>query len=683
MKGAKRMPRKKWCVSRLDKEKASELSAACGVDPFASLLLVSRGITDKNQADEFFSADCAFCSPFSIKDMDKAAERINRAVEENEKIAVYGDYDADGVTASSLLYLYLEMLGADVVCYIPDRKTEGYGLNMKAVEALAADGVKLIVTVDNGISAIAESQRIYELGMELVVTDHHKVGSSLPKAQAVVDPHRPDDTAPFEDWAGVGVAFKLLCALSDGESEEILENFADLIAVGTIADIVPLTNENRAIVRRGLEKINAGENIGIKALREVSGTAERVLSANGVAFSVVPRINAIGRIERADKAFELLTSQSEERAKEIAQEIDLANAKRQELEQQITLEVQKQLDENSERAFDRVLVFDGEGWHGGVIGIVAARFVDRFSKPCIVITSSGGIAKGSGRSIEGFSLYDAINSVSDLLTHFGGHPLAAGFGINSADIPEFRQRINDYAKTVQMPFASLTLDCRLKPQFISAELIPVIESLEPFGAGNPQPVFGLFDMTLNSVQPLKGGKHVRLNLSKDRANITALRFSTPFESFPYRRGDRVDLAVRLEKNEYMGQTKVSIYIKDIRMSGTDDEKYLRSVRLYEKIRRKEAVRPEHAALAKVDRAFVASVYRFLKNEGGFSGDSDILCYRLGGDGSNACRVLLSIDILCELGILKKSDGRIILCETEKKVNLADSDLMTYLESIAK
>ena len=190
-------------------------------------------------------------------------------------------------------------------------------------------------------------------------------------------------------------------------------------------------------------------------------------------------------------------------------------------------------------------------------------------------------------------------------------------------------------------------------------------------------------MTLNSVQPLKGGKHVRLNLSKDRANITALRFSTPFESFPYRRGDRVDLAVRLEKNEYMGQTKVSIYIKDIRMSGTDDEKYLRSVRLYEKIRRKETVRPEHAALAKVDRAFVASVYRFLKNEGGFSGDSDILCYRLGGDGSNACRVLLSVDILCELGILKKSDGRIILCETEKKVNLADSDLMTYLESIAK
>lgn len=677
------MPRKKWCVSHLDKEKASELSAACGVDPFASLLLVSRGITDKNQADEFFSADCAFCDPFSIKDMDKAAERINRAVEENEKIAVYGDYDADGVTASSLLYLYLEMLGADVVCYIPDRETEGYGLNMKAVEALAADGVKLIVTVDNGISALAESQRIYELGMELVVTDHHKVGSSLPKAQAVVDPHRPDDTAPFEDWAGVGVAFKLLCALSDGESEEILENFADLIAVGTIADIVPLTNENRVIVRRGLEKINAGENIGIKALREVSGTAERVLSANGVAFSVVPRINAIGRIERADKAFELLTSQSEERAKEIAREIDLANAKRQELEQQITLEVQKQLDENPERAFDRVLVFDGEGWHGGVIGIVAARFVDRFSKPCIVITSSGGVAKGSGRSIEGFSLYDAINSVSDLLNHFGGHPLAAGFGINSADIPEFRQRINDYAKTVQMPFASLNLDCRLKPQFISAELIPVIESLEPFGAGNPQPIFGLFDMTLNSVQPLKGGKHVRLNLSKDRANITALRFSTPFESFPYRRGDRVDLAVRLEKNEYMGQTKVSIYIKDIRMSGTDDEKYLRSVRLYEKIRRKETVRPEHAALAKVDRAFVASVYRFLKNEGGFSGDSDILCYRLGGDGSNACRVLLSVDILCELGILKKSDGRIILCETEKKVNLADSDLMTYLESIAK
>lgn len=677
------MARRKWCVSHIDKEKASKLSAACGIDPFASLLLVSRGITEKEQAEAFFSENVSFCDPFSIKDMDKAVDRINLAIEKNEKIAVYGDYDADGVTASSLLYLFLEMLGADVVCYIPDRESEGYGLNVKAAEALAFDGVNLIVTVDNGISAISEAKRIEELGMDLVVTDHHKVGSALPRAVAVVDPHREDDECEFKDWAGVGVAFKLICALSDGESEEILESFSDLIAVGTIADIVPLTGENRAIVKKGVQKINAGENIGIKVLRKVSGNEDRILSANSVAFSVVPRINAIGRIERADKAFELLISQNEERANEIAHEVDLANAKRQELEQQITVEAQKQLEENPQMIFDRVLVFDGEGWHGGVIGIVAARFVDRFLKPCIVITGDGDKAKGSGRSIEGFSLYDAINSVSDLLTHFGGHPLAAGFGIASKDIPQFRKRINEYAKTVQMPFATVQLDCRLKPQFISAELIPLIESLEPFGAGNPQPLFGLFDMTITSVQPLKGGKHVRLNLTKENANITALKFSTPFDSFPYRRGDRVDLAVRLEKNEYMGQTKVSIYIKDIRMSGTDDEKYLRSVRLYEKIRRKETVRPEHAALAKVDRAFVASVYRFLKNEGGFCGDSDILCYRLGDDGSSACKVLMSIDILCELSILKKEDGKILLFNTDKKVNLQDSRLMAYLEEISR
>ena len=677
------MPRRKWCVSRIDKEKASELSAACGIDPFASLLLVSRGITEKEQADEFFSQDVSFCDPFSIKDMDKAVERINLAIEKGEKIAVYGDYDADGVTASSLLYLFLEMLGADTVCYIPDRESEGYGLNVKAAKALAADNVNLIVTVDNGISAINEAKKIKELGMDLVVTDHHKVGSVLPEATAVVDPHREDDECEFEDWAGVGVAFKLISALSDGESEEILENFSDLIAVGTIADIVPLTGENRAIVKKGVQKINAGENLGIRALREVSGTRERILSANGVAFSVVPRINAIGRIERADKAFELLISQNEERAREIAEEIDLANAKRQELEQQITLEAQKQLEKNPQMIFDRVLVFDGEGWHGGVIGIVAARFVDKYLKPCIVITGDGENAKGSGRSIEGFSLYDAINSVSDLLTHFGGHPLAAGFGIASKDIPEFRRRVNEYAKTVQMPFATVQLDCRLKPQFISADLLPVIESLEPFGAGNPQPLFGLFDMAVASVQPLKGGKHIRLNLTKESANISALKFSTPYETFPYRKGDRVDLAVRLEKNEYMGQTKVSIYIKDIRMAGTDDEKYLRSVRLYEKIRRGETVKSELAARAKVDRAFVASVYRFLKSEGGFCGDTDILCYRLGDDGSSACKVLMSIDVLCELGILKKEDGKIILCNTDKKVNLNDSSLMAYLEEISK
>lgn len=677
------MARKKWCVPRLDKEKASELSAACGVDPFASLLLVSRGVTEKEKVERFFSAETELCDPFSIKDMDKAVQRINRAVEEGEKIAVYGDYDADGVTASSLLYLFLEMLGADVVCYIPDRESEGYGLNVAAVETLARDNVNLIVTVDNGISALKEAEKIKELGMELVVTDHHKVGEKLPEAVAVVDPHRKDDLCAFEDWAGVGVAFKLICALSDGESEDILESFSDLIAVGTIADIVPLTGENRAIVKRGLQKINSGENLGIKALRAVAGVDEKALSANGVAFSVVPRINAIGRIERADKAFELLVCGDSQRAEKIAEEIDLANKKRQELEQAITLEAQKQLEENPKAAFDRVLVFDGEGWHGGVIGIVAARFVEKYSRPCIVITGDGVTAKGSGRSLEGFSLYDAINSVSDILTHFGGHPLAAGFGLLSKDIPEFRRRINEYAKTVQMPFAKVSLDCRLKPQFISAELLPVIESLEPFGAGNPQPIFGLFDMTLVSIQPLKGGKHVRLTLTKDNANITALKFSTQYETFPYRRGDKVDLAVRLEKNEYMGQTKVSIYIKDIRMSSTDDEKYLRSVRLYEKIRRGEQIRPEHAKLARVDRAFVASVYRFIKNSGGFFGDSDVLCYRLGDDGSGACRILLSVDILCELGILKKEDQKILLANTEQKVDLGDSPLMKYLEKICE
>lgn len=675
------MPRKKWYIPRLDKEKASLLSAENGIDPFAALLLVLRGITEKEQVDAFFAPDAALCDPFSIKDMDKAVERINAALDNGEKIAVYGDYDADGVTASSVLYLYFEMLGADVICYIPDRESEGYGLNIKAIDAFKDEGVGLIVTVDNGISAIKEAEHIKELGMGLVVTDHHKVASRLPVADAVVDPHREDDTCAFEDWAGVGVAFKLICALSEGESEDVLEMFCDLIAVGTIADIVPITGENRTIVRRGVRKINSGENIGLRALKAVSGNAERCLSSNSIAFSLVPRVNAAGRLERAEKAFELLTCQSEERAEEIAREIDADNAARQELEQNITREVNKQLLSEPERAFDRVLVFDGEGWHGGVIGIVAARFVDRFSRPCIVITSDGENAKGSGRSIEGFSLYDAINSVSDLLTHFGGHPLAAGFGIAAKDIPEFRRRVNEYARTVQMPFAALKLDCRLKPQFISADLLPLIESLEPFGAGNPQPVFGLFDMTVASVQALSGGKHVRLNLTKDNANITALKFSAPFETFPYRRGDRVDLAVRLEKNEYMGQTRVSIYIKDIRMAGTDDEKYLRSVRLYEKLRRKERVRPEHARLAVPDRAFIAQVYRFLKANGGFFGDTDILCYRLGDDGGSACRVLMSIDVLCELGTLKKEDGAIFLGDTEKKVSLGDSKLMEYLESL--
>ncbi|MBQ8503657.1 MAG: single-stranded-DNA-specific exonuclease RecJ [Clostridia bacterium] len=674
------MSRKKWNVCALDKELASDIAQEYDIDPFTALLLTSRGITDDEEIEEFFSDGGRLSDPFEIKDMDKAVARINLALEKDELIAVYGDYDADGVTATALLYSYLQLNGFRVISYIPDRNSEGYGLNKQAIKSLFDKGVNLIVTVDNGVSAYDETEYIKELGMDIVITDHHKVPERLPKAAAVVDPHRPDCPSMFKQWAGVGVAFKLICALSEGEEQELLSMFSDLVTIGTIGDIVSLTGENRTIVKHGLRAINEGNNLGIEYLKKVAGMEGKTLGATSVAFSLVPRINAIGRTGHASEALKLLLSEDIETAEKQADLVDKSNANRQELEKEIALEAQKQIENNPEMLNNRVLIFSGKNWHGGVIGIVAARLVQKYGKPCLVITDDGVEAKGSARSIDGFSLYDAISSCSELLSHYGGHVLAAGFGMKSENLPEFKKAIEEYAKKVQMPFPTVELDCKLRPEFINSDILDVIASLEPFGAGNPQPLFGLFGMRLHAISPIGGGKHLRLTFKRGESTITALLFGTAQSEFPYLVGDTLDLAVRLERNEYMGQVKVSVYIKDIRMSGTDDEKFLKSVRLYEKIKRKDHLTEKEAAFALPSRQFTGEVYRFIRDSGGWKHDTDVLCYRLNDDGANACKVLISIDALCELGILKNDRGNITLADTQKKVNLDNSALLSYLKN---
>ncbi len=674
------MSRKKWNICALDKELASDIAAEFDIDPFAALLLTSRGITDDEEIEAFFSEQPVLSDPFQIKDMDKAVQRITLALEKDELIAVYGDYDADGVTATALLYSYLQMNGYRVISYIPDRNTEGYGLNKNAIRSLWEKGVNLIVTVDNGVSAVEEAEYIKELGMELVITDHHKVPEIIPDAVAVVDPHRPDCPSYFKQWAGVGVAFKLVCAISGEEAEDMLMMFSDLVTIGTIGDIVSLTGENRTIVKYGLRAINEGNNLGIEYLKKVAGMEGKTLGATSVAFSLVPRINAIGRTGHASQALSLLLSEDIETAEEKSNLVDKANTGRQELEKEIVLEAQKQIEENPELLNNRVLIFSGKNWHGGVIGIVAARLVQKYGKPCLVITDDGEEAKGSARSIDGFSLYDAISSCSELLSHFGGHVLAAGFGMKSENLPAFKKAIEDYAKTVQMPFPTIELDCKLRPEFINADILDVISALEPFGAGNPQPQFGLFGMRLNAVTSIGAGKHLRLTFKRGESTLTALLFGTTQEDFAYHTGDLLDLAVKLERNEYMGQVKVSVYIKDIRMSGTDDEKYLKSIRLYEKIKRRDRLTEKEAAFALPTRQFTGEVYRFIRDSGGWHHDTDVLCYRLGDDGANACKVHVSIDALCELGIFKKEKGKISLCDTQKKADLDNSEILSYLKN---
>lgn len=676
------MNRKKWIIPKNDRSKAVSMSEKFNIDLLTSSLLISRGIENEDEVLSFCSRETLLCDPFKLKDMDKAVETIRQALENGDKITVYGDYDADGVTSTAIMFSFLEMQGGDVDYYIPDRNTEGYGMNKTAIEKIAAGGTRLIVTVDNGISAIEESELIYSLGMRLVITDHHKVPQVLPRAEAIVDPHRQDNPLAFSEWSGAGVAFKTVCALSDPEDEEaLLDEFSDIVSIGTVADVVALTGENRALVRRGVEKINSTQHIGIEALKAASGFVDKSISAVNIAFSIVPRINAIGRMEHAKEAVRLLISDDINEAEQIAARLTECNVQRQKTENEIMAEAMRQLSEEPARVYDRVLVFSGRNWHSGVIGIVASRFVDKYGKPCIVITSDGTQAKGSGRSIEGFSLYDAINSASHLLTHFGGHVLAAGFGINDCDIEKFRQIVNEYAKTVKMPYPTVKMDLRIRPDSISADVLDVFGMLEPFGAGNPQPLFGLYKMKIENITSVGGGKHLKLSLSSHGAVITAMKFSTSLSDFVYKKGDEVDLAVRLERNEYMGEVRVSIHIKDIRDSFTSDDKCLEGMRLYEKIKRKEPITPTEKSMALPDREENAVVYKYIKQNTCIPDDMSVLCFRLGDDGENICKYTVSVDSMTEMGLLRKENGKIFLSDDQSKVKLEDSSVMKYLLSI--
>lgn len=677
------MSRKKWIIPKIEKAEAIKISQKYDIDPLAASLLISRGMNNDERIRDFCSNETVLSDPFEIKDMDKAVEAVENALMNGDKITVYGDYDADGVTSTAILYSFLDAQGANVDYYIPDRNTEGYGMNVNAVEKIAKNGTKLIVTVDNGISALKESERIYELGMKLVITDHHKVPENLPRAEAIVDPHRPDNPLKFDEWSGAGVAFKFVCAMSDPEDAEmLLDEFGDLVTIGTVADVVPLTGENRVLTRYGVEKINNTQRVGLIALKEVAAIGNKTVNSTTVAFSIVPRINAVGRMENASLAVELLISDDYDKAMENATRLQQCNLKRQQIENEIMLEAMKQLEENPQMIYDRVLVFDGMNWHGGVIGIVASRIVDKFGKPCIVITSDGTDAKGSGRSIEGFSLYDAISSARHMLTHFGGHVLAAGFGVKHKDIDLFRRTVNNYAKTVEMPYPTVRTDFRLNPEGISVDILDMFELLEPFGAGNPQPLFALCNMKIENIASVGNGKHLRLTFSNGRSTVSAMKFSTTLQQFNYQKGDVVDLAVKLDRNEYMGETRVSVHIREMKDSLTDDEKCLFSRRIYEKIMRNETLKIEERKQALTERNDVVKVYKYIKQNKAVLDDTELICFRLGDDGENYCKMLVAIEALCELGLVERThDGELRLTPNQNKVELDSAPILKKLRNI--
>ncbi len=676
------MRRKKWTVAKCDKDFAALVAQELSVAPFAALLATSRGLDDIKEIERFFDTDAQLTlDPMSIKDMDAASERINLAIDGFERICVFGDYDADGVTATALLYSYLETRGADVMRYIPDRVKEGYGLNCNAIEYLASLGVKLIVTVDNGVSAIEEAKKCKKLGIDLVITDHHKVGDELPDAIAVVDPHREDCPSDFKEMSGVGVAFKLVCALEGGEENMLLSEYGDLVALGTIGDVVTLTGENRVMVRKGLRMINEEPRPGISALLHEAGMDRKLFTSSTASFTVCPRINAAGRMSSANKALELLLCDDDDDAAFIAEEINALNTKRQQTETDIFSQADRMLSDNPEMLNDRILVVDGEGWHQGVIGIVAARMVEKYGRPCVVISRDGENAKGSCRSIEGFSIYDAIESVSDCLDHFGGHTLAAGLGLKSSRIFELRCRLNEYAANKEMPFALQKIDCRLQPGSISLDLLSTLAYLEPFGAGNPQPCFGLFGVRIDDISAVSDGKHIRMSVSKNGARTGVVYFGMNEMFFPYEKGDIVDLAVNLDRNVYNGDERVSVIVRGMRLSNTDEEKVLSSIRLIDKFQRNEALTPEEAKRMLPDRELEVNVFKYLKSKPLRDKCCELLCVRLGDDGESLAKINTVIDVMVEMGILELGpDMKVSVPANPPKVNLEDSEILKKIKS---
>ena len=583
---------RKWLVkvSHSEKERIAEaekLAKELKLHTATAQLLINRGYDKVDSASDFINKSTErLYDPFIMKDMDKAVSKIIDTINNNRKIVIYGDYDVDGVTSVSALYLYLKSVGGEVTYYIPSRLNEGYGMSDASVKRLKDNNNSLIITVDTGITSINEAKLISELGMDLIITDHHECHSELPDAYAVVNPKRPDCPYPFKELAGVGVVFKLICAihikLNPEKSmydsvKDICSRYIDLVAIGTIADVMPLRDENRLIVSGGLNSIEKHPRLSLDCLLRVAGgdNKKRRITSGFIGFTVSPRINAAGRIKDASIAVELFLCNDEIKALELAQELCDINVERQQEENSIVEEAFVKIENEHDFAHDPVIVLDHETWHHGIIGIVASRIAEKYGRPCILVSfdeigdgkSDVPLGKGSGRSIKGMNLVNALTHCSDLLVKYGGHELAAGLTIEREQLDEFKQRINDYARGCfdgEEPEAYLEADYEMLPEEVNMEQALELYKLEPFGVSNTVPVFVMNGMTVTNISSVGQGKHTKLVLSKDDLIICGMCFRRTAEELNLIVGENVDVMFNLDINEYQNMKTLQFIIKDIR-----------------------------------------------------------------------------------------------------------------------
>ena len=557
---------KKWECYKPDENKVNELVKLCDINEIVAKVLVNKNIS-KEELNVFINPTRKdFHNPFLMPDMEIAVNRIIEAIDNKEKIMIYGDYDADGITSITVLKSFLEERGLDVFSYIPNRLDEGYGLNNDAIKKIYEENYKLIITVDCGISGIDEVEYANSLGIEVIITDHHEPADVLPKALAVVDAKRKDSKYPFNQLAGVGVVFKLIQAISiklNLDEKEYLK-YLDIVCIGTISDIVPLINENRVIAKLGLKLVSQTKNIGLKSLLNIAGFKQ--IDSVAISFGVAPRINACGRMGNEKLALDLFLTKDYELARKLAIKLNEYNIKRQEIEKKIFNEV-TQIVENKEK--ENACVIIGEnGWHHGIIGIVASKVTDMYFKPTILICFDEDIGKGSGRSIPGFDLHEALMKCGKNLEKFGGHSMAVGVTIKKEKFEEFKSELEKYASKCNIGdiVPIINIDSELSLKEINLENVRELKIFEPFGEGNTVPLFLFKNLKINSIRSLSEGKHLKLTLKEDNFMIDAIGFNIGELAEKYCLDDKVDIVGSLDINSFNGNDSVQIVIKDIRKS---------------------------------------------------------------------------------------------------------------------
>ncbi|MCQ2433440.1 MAG: single-stranded-DNA-specific exonuclease RecJ [Clostridia bacterium] len=678
-----------WQVAEVDRAAISRLEAG-GFSPLTAAVLCSRGYTDLQAAKEFLSSDSELIDPYLLRDMDRAAARIRRAMAAKEKIAVFGDYDVDGITATTLLTDYLRGKGADCMPYIPSRLEEGYGLNYQAIETLDEEGVRLIVTVDCGVTAAEEAEECRRRGIDLCITDHHECKSELPDCIAVVDAHRKDDTYPHRNLSGVGVAFKVAAAL-EGNQKTVLERYCDLLCLGTIADVMKLSGENRVFVRKGIAAMQAPKRVGLRALMKECGCLGKTVNATTVGYSLAPRINAAGRMGQVNVALELFLTDDAERAARLAGQLCQMNRERQDVEAEIYRNAVSMLPKQEKHD---AIVLANPDWHQGVVGIVASRLAEEYACPTFLVCPDGDGTKGkaSSRSYGGFNLFAALEELAPLLESYGGHELAAGFTIRCDQIDAFREEISRLSRefsSAGLARNALEIDCAVSPELLTLSNVESLEELEPCGAGCARPVFCIYNAKIEQASEVGGGKHLRLRLSRDGVSLSAIFFSTTALTASVTVGDKVDVAFMVQPNEFRGTRSVQLNLVDIRQTREQRELSKNDRELYLSYRNSRLT-PEQAGDLLPTRAEFVALWRYLVSHaenGCLTETCDCLARkvsRYAGTDCRPARTRICLEVFRELELLKLTEEskifRILLTSDGKKVNLDRSGIIANLKN---